>query len=72
VKGGEAQVGRTCPTWGDSSSESAFSRAKERLNKSRFVIPAQAGIQENQGTNWMPACAGMTDILGFTAVFMRK
>ena len=33
------------------------------------AIPAQAEIQEIRGTDWMPACADMTDIHGFITVF---
>ncbi len=29
-----------------------------------FVIPAKAGIQAYHTSHWIPACAGMTKVLG--------
>jgi hypothetical protein len=29
------------------------------------VLPAQVEIQEIRGTNWISACAGRTEIIGF-------
>lgn len=39
-----------------------FYRVRWSLNEKKAVTPAKAGVQKAKSKDWMPACAGMTDV----------